>query len=211
MAKKASSVRATDTSGKILIPEYRTASGRVVHLTFDDGPHPTQTDRILKTLDKYHIKATFFLVGQNVANNPNVVKRVAAAGHRIGNHTYTHANLVRLTATEVRSQIERTGKLLAAYLGDDKLFRPPYGSHNAVVDRVMRDLGYRMVLWNVDTLDWDKRYQPDKWMQHGIDQIRARDNSTVLNHDIHKTTADHLGDFIARIKALGTTNFELVA
>ena len=76
MAKKTSSVGSTDTSGKALIPEYRTSSGRTVCLTFDDGPHPVQTDRVLKTLAKYGIKATFFMVGQNVAANPNVVKEL---------------------------------------------------------------------------------------------------------------------------------------
>lgn len=211
MSKQPTRIGATASRNTTLIPEYRTASGRVVHLTLDDGPHPTQTDRILKTLANQHIKATFFMVGQNVERNMPVVKRVAAAGHKIGNHTYSHANLVRLSSAEIKSQIQRTDKLLAPYLGDDKLFRPPYGSHNRQVDAIIAELGYRTILWNVDTLDWDKRYQPDKWVQHGIDQIRVRDYSTVLNHDIHKTTADNLNAFITRIKELGVSDFELVA
>jgi peptidoglycan/xylan/chitin deacetylase (PgdA/CDA1 family) len=137
------------------------------------------------------------------------VKNIAAAGHRIGNHTFSPPDLSKLPAREIRTELSRTEKLIAPYLGKDRLYRPPYGSHDAKVDSIAAKLGYRLILWNVDTLDWNKNYQPTKWVQHGLDQIRARDISTVLNHDIHRTTAANLDKFISRIKALGPVKFQL--
>ena len=107
----------------------------------------------------------------------------------------------------IDTEIARTHDIIADYLGRDWIFRPPYGAHNARVDKVVAELGYRLVLWNVDTLDWSAKYQPDKWVLHGIDQIRARDQSRVLNHDIHETTADNLEMFIERIKEIGGVTF----
>ena len=114
----------------------------------------------------------------------------------------------KLSEAQIVNEIERTHTLIESYLGDDPMFRPPYGAHNALVNKVATDFGYRVVLWNVDTLDWDKEYQPDKWVQHGIDQIRNRDNSTVLTHDIHKTTSDYYDAFIRRIRDIGDVIFE---
>ena len=92
-----------------------------------------------------------------------------------------------------------------------KLFRPPYGAHNAAVDDVAADLGYRLVLWSVDTIDWSANYKPDKWVQHGINQIKARKSSVVLNHDIHRTTAGNLDLFIQKIKAISGAKFKLAS
>ena len=75
------------------------------------------------------------------------------------------------------------------------------------MDQVSQKMKYKTELWNVDTLDWKKTYQPDRWVQHGIDQIRDRDNSLVLMHDIHKTTVGNLDDFITRIKSIGNVKF----
>lgn len=210
MAKLASRKqgRAHRKAGKTIVPVYATSTEKEVWLSFDDGPDSTQTDRVLKTLDKFAIKATFFVVGRNAANYKQLVKGAFDQGHRIGNHSYTHADLARLTETQIRDEIQRTEDVISDYIGREKIFRPPFGSHNAIVDRVVQQLGYRLVLWNVDTLDWDPNYQPDKWAQHGLDQIRARDKSKVLNHDIHKTTADHLEMFINRIKTIGNVTFK---
>jgi len=171
-------------------------------------PHPKQTGRVLKTLDKFGVKATFFVVGENAGKQRRLVKKAFDAGHRIGNHSFTHPDLTKLGDDEIRSEIARTHDIISDYLGRDWIFRPPYGAHNARVDKVVAALGYRSVLWNVDTLDWSAKYQPDKWVQHRIDQIRARDQSRVLNHDIHETTADNLEMFIERIKEIGGVTFK---
>jgi peptidoglycan-N-acetylglucosamine deacetylase len=190
-----------------LIPRYAAAGAKRVWLTFDDGPHPRHTVRVLGTLAAHGIKATFFVMGRNCAANMNVLAKVADGGHRIGNHTYTHPELTRLSEARIRDEIRRTEALISRYIHGPKLMRPPYGAHNALVDRVVRGLGYRLVIWNVDTVDWNRAYQPTRWVTHGINQIRARTSSVVLNHDIQGTTADHLDTFIRRIKALGNVTF----
>jgi peptidoglycan-N-acetylglucosamine deacetylase len=190
-----------------IVPKYAAAGRRTVFLTFDDGPHPRNTPRVLNTLAAHGIKAAFFMIGGNCKQHPNIVAEVAAAGHRIGNHTYTHPDLTRRSESRIRSEIRRTETLIERYVHGQKLLRPPYGSHNGLVDRVIAELGYRIVLWNVDTVDWSRKYQPTRWIQHGIDQIRARSRSVVLNHDIQRTTANNLDTFIRRIKALGNVSF----
>jgi peptidoglycan/xylan/chitin deacetylase (PgdA/CDA1 family) len=159
-------------------------------------------------LESFNVKATFFVVGHNAQTLKRLVEKAFNAGHRIGNHSYTHADLTKLTEAQVKGEIKRTDDIIINYAGSDKIFRPPYGLHNATVDRVATQLGYRTVLWNVDTLDWNPQYQPDRWVQHGVDQIRSRDDSKVLNHDIHKTTADNLKMFIDRIKQIGAVVFK---
>src|SRR4051812_12128214 len=159
---------------QVLTPRYETArAAKKVWLTLDDGPHPRNTQAILEILDRHDIKATFFVVGRNVAAHGSLVQRAFQMGHRIGNHSYTHPKLTEMSESQVESELERTDRLIAEYTGDEKVFRPPYGLHNAMVDRVAARLGYRVVLWNVDTQDWNRRYQPDRWVQHGLDQIRA--------------------------------------
>jgi peptidoglycan/xylan/chitin deacetylase (PgdA/CDA1 family) len=192
----------------VLIPKYGIASTKHIWMTLDDGPHPTQTDRILKVLDSHRVKVTFFVVGENVFNGRAIIQRAFDAGHRIGNHSYSHPDLTKLDEQEISDQLTRTDALIQEFAGREKVFRPPYGAHNAVVDRVARNLGYRVVFWNVDTLDWDKQYQPDGWMQHGLDQIRKRDSCIVLNHDIHRSTADYYDMFLNRISILGQIVFE---
>ncbi len=192
----------------IIIPKYSTRARKKIWLTFDDGPHPKNTDVVLSTLDKLKIKATFFVVGENAKKLATVVKRVFDAGHRIGNHSFTHPDLTKLTAARVREEIQKTEDLILPYLGTEKLFRPPYGAHNAMVDGVIKQLGYRSIFWTVDTLDWDAKYQPKKWIEHGLEQIKSRDDCRVLNHDIHKTTSDNLGTFIEQINKIGNAGFE---
>jgi peptidoglycan-N-acetylglucosamine deacetylase len=189
----------------------RTSDRKTVFLTFDDGPHEKQTDRVVRTLSDHKINATFFVVGQNAAAFPEIVSRVAAGGHRIGNHSYSHPDLTKLSAEEIESETMKTEKLIAPYLGKEKLLRPPYGARNSLVDRVAKDLGYQLCFWNVDTLDWNESYRPDGWVSHGVAQFKGRDKTIVLNHDVHETTADHLDLFISEIIALGPTRFDIVA
>lgn len=132
-------------------------AGKYIALTFDDGPHETQTDEILAVLERYGVTATFFPIGENIALHPEVTRRVCEAGHEIGNHTYTHATVSKLSDEALRKEIEDTAALLREQCGiTPVLFRPPGGdiSENAV--RIVNELGYRYVLWSwrVDTRDW---------------------------------------------------------
>jgi peptidoglycan/xylan/chitin deacetylase (PgdA/CDA1 family) len=196
------------TRASVVKPVYAAAAAtRHVWLTFDDGPHPTNTDKVLATLAQHGIKATFFVVGENVKSRKAVVQRAFDAGHRIGNHSYSHPNLTTLSAVQVRDQIVKTEALIGSLLGKAKLFRPPYGAHNARVDQLISAHGYRSIFWNVDTEDWNKKYQPTGWITRGLNQIKVRDDCRVLNHDIHATTAANLATFIQRIKQLGNVTF----
>jgi peptidoglycan/xylan/chitin deacetylase (PgdA/CDA1 family) len=182
-----------------------------VWLTFDDGPSAVHTKKVLSVLSAHQIKAVFFMIGRNCKIYPDTVKLVADAGHRIGNHTYNHKKLTALTKAQIRDEIIRTEALIAPYMHGRKLFRPPYGAHNALVDDVAAELGYRTVIWNVDTVDWNADFRPDKWVQHGISQIKARQNSVVLNHDIYRSTAGNLDLFIQKIKAISGAKFQLAS
>ncbi len=192
-------------------PKYRVAGVRSVWLTFDDGPKPGSTTKILDVLSAHGITAVFFVIGKQAALYPEILKRIAREGHRIGNHTYGHPKLTTLTRAKVKDEIVRTEQLIKPYMARPKLFRPPYGAHNALVDEVVAGLGYRTIIWNVDTVDWNAAYRPSKWVQHGLNQVRARSDSVVLNHDIYKSTADNLDLFIRRIKALGNVRFRKAA
>jgi peptidoglycan-N-acetylglucosamine deacetylase len=192
----------------MIVLQNAAAATRNIWLTFDDGPHPSVTERILQKLEKFNISATFFVVGRNARRLESLVQEAFAAGHRIGNHSYTHADLTKMTMVEIREEIQRTDDIISKYSQGEKIFRPPFGLHNAMVERVAVQLGYRMLLWNVDTLDWDKNFQPDRWIEHGLKQIRLRNNSKVLNHDICSTTADNLEAFIGRMKQLQNVMFK---
>lgn len=212
MVRKAKKVARPVSRRSVAVkPRYRVAGARSVWLTFDDGPKPATTAKILDVLSAHGITAVFFVIGKQAALHPEIIKRIAREGHRIGNHTYGHPKLTTLTRAQVKSELQRTEALIKPYVTGRKLFRPPYGAHNAMVDDVVASLGYRTVIWNVDTVDWNRAYQPAKWVQHGLNQIRARSDSVVLNHDIWKSTADNLDLFIRRIKALGNVRFRKAA
>jgi peptidoglycan-N-acetylglucosamine deacetylase len=210
-ASSSSSSKLRERRDDVFVPEYqRAAAGttKSIWLTFDDGPHSKHTETVLKTLERYKIRATFFVLGENAKRQVRLVRTAFQAGHRIGNHSFSHRDMSRLSESEIRNEFKRTEDVIGAYLGREKLFRPPYGAHNASVDRVAVELGYRTILWNVDTLDWNPRYQPDRWVQHGIDQIRVRDSCRVLAHDIHRSTAENVELLVQRIRALGKVTFK---
>jgi peptidoglycan/xylan/chitin deacetylase (PgdA/CDA1 family) len=190
-------------------PQGARIATRRVWLTFDDGPHPHHTKTILDALKDKGISATFFVLGTSVKRvGKALLQRIRKEGHRIGNHSCSHVDLRKLSVKEVRKEIMSAETLIADLLGSEKLFRPPYGASNATVDQAIKELGYLKILWNVDTLDWSPAYQPDLWVQYGILQIRQRVSSVVLAHDVHKSTADHIADFIQRIERIGFVNIE---
>jgi peptidoglycan/xylan/chitin deacetylase (PgdA/CDA1 family) len=181
---------------------------RVVWLTFDDGPEPGATDRVLETLERFGIKATFFVIGQQVRRSPALLKETAAAGHRIGNHTETHPHLTELDDAAVEGEIVSTGEVVGDLLGLDRLFRPPFGDRNRRVNRIIRKCGYRSLLWNISTGDWNPVRQPSAWMKWGLRGVRRRAApSVVLMHDNRPTTADHLPVFIEQLTEIEGLRF----
>ncbi|WP_340688021.1 polysaccharide deacetylase family protein [Amycolatopsis coloradensis] len=126
-----------------------------IALTFDDGPHPPYTGRILDILESYGVCATFFCVGLNAGARGEDLRRMAEQGHGVGNHTWSHPYLPDLSATELTDQLNRTGDVIADAFGTvPAFFRPPYGSRTPAVLRSLTNLGARLALWDVDTEDW---------------------------------------------------------
>jgi len=131
-------------------------------LTFDDGPNPTWTPHLLEILAQHRVHATFFMVGRFAQSEPDLVRRVAAAGHLIGNHTWSHPNLARSSARLIREELTRTSDTLEEILGRPiAFFRPPYGARRPLALRAARELGMTPVTWNAMTSDWSDP-QPDR-------------------------------------------------
>lgn len=183
---------------------------REIAFTFDDGPNPKTTPKLLGILAKHNIKAVFFVLGEKIATpeGRQIVERAHREGHLIGNHSHSHPNLKKLSEQQIRSEITRTHDLICECVSGCKIFRPPYGAINSMVNKVLRDLDYDSVMWNVDTLDW-KLKTNGAWVEHGMTQIKNREDSLVLMHDIHPTTVNNVENLIARIKKLPNTSFTL--
>lgn len=130
--------------------------GNMVALTFDDGPGP-DTESVLEELQREHAHATFFVVGQAAKDDPAMVKRLYAAGMQIGNHTWTHAQLTRLTAKEQRSQLQQTQDEINSIIGiRPRFYRPPYWAWNDTTAQQASALGMIGTLFSIDTQDWER-------------------------------------------------------
>ena len=137
---------------------HGTREEKRIAISFDDGPHPTFTPQILALLEKYDVKATFFMIGCNVALYPSVAKAVSQAGHEIGNHTYTHPHMRQISPEGLQEEVKKTEEALGA-IGIEKprLFRPPEGFRSDEQVRALEDFGYQTVVWSLDTKDWQGR------------------------------------------------------
>jgi peptidoglycan/xylan/chitin deacetylase (PgdA/CDA1 family) len=126
-------------------------------LTFDDGPNAMWTPRLLDILAKHQARATFFLLGSRATAQPDLVRRIATAGHTIGNHSWSHPNLARTRSSRVREELGQTNETLQQITGAPvKFFRPPFGARRPAVFRIARELGLEPVLWNAMTSDWSE-------------------------------------------------------
>ena len=170
--------------------------------TFDDGPSEKLTPRLLDLLAQHHIHATFFVIGENVAQHPEIVKRAAREGHEIGNHSWSHPNLAKMSDENVRNQIKRTEEVISGAVGARPvLLRPPYGSLTARQKRFIHDeLGYEIVLWDVDPYDW-KRPGPTVVTNRILKETRP--GSIVLSHDIHPGTIEAMPATLSELEAKG--------
>ncbi len=163
--------------------------GPYIALTFDDGPHGTLTPKLLDLLSAHHMKATFFVVGQNAADHPDILRRAIREGHEIANHSWSHPNLAKMPDEAVRRELQKTDDAIAAAIGKrPTLLRPPYGSITAHQKRWINDeFGYRIIIWDVDPLDW-KRPGPSVVCNRILKETHA--GSIVLAHDIHPPTIE---------------------
>jgi peptidoglycan/xylan/chitin deacetylase (PgdA/CDA1 family) len=163
--------------------------GPYIALTFDDGPNATLTPKLLELLAARHLKATFFVIGQNAADHPEILKRAVREGHEIGNHSWSHPNFGKMSDDAVRRELQKTDDAITAAIGKrPTLLRPPYGSITAHEKKWIHDeFGYRIILWDVDPLDW-KRPGPSVVTARILKETKA--GSIVLSHDIHPPTIE---------------------
>ena len=180
------------------------ASKPMVALTFDDGPGKYE-DRILAAFQKYGGKGTFFFVGTQAEKYPSVVKRVAEAGHEVGNHSYKHENLPKLSQAGASQSLAKANEILRKLSGQSvSLVRPPYGATSASVKAALQSQGQPSILWSIDTLDWKTRNSKstiNTVLQH------VKDGDVILMHSIYSQSADAAE---ALIPALQERGFQLV-
>ena len=174
-----------------------TAGQNCIALTFDDGPHPTLTPRLLETLAELHVQATFFLVGNRVAQWPEIATAIHQGGHEIGNHSWSHANLTQLDSPAVQREISRTDEIILSATGvRPDIIRLPYDGSSA---RVLSLIDRPVIFWDIDTLDWKNPSVPAIVSAAG----RASSGSIVLMHDIHSATVNSVRGIVENLRARG--------
>ena len=145
-------------SAEVRVYRSVTTEKKQIALTFDDGPHPALTPRILEILAKYNVPATFFMVGQNVLNYPNAARAVIDAGHEVGNHTFTHPHIANLNEKAIFEEIGKCEDALEELCEyRPHLLRTPQGALTQSLERCLLDDDYILVLWSLDTRDWENK------------------------------------------------------
>jgi len=171
---------------------------KLIALTFDDGPRRSTTTRLLDGLAERGVKATFFLIGCQIADNEDVVRRMDREGHQIGIHTFDHVQLTELNQADFDTQVGTTRTLLKDLLGhNDFLLRPPFGKWD---EGVRTRAGCPIILWSIDPEDWD-----DKNTARVVEEVvsQARDGSIILLHDIYAQSVDAALQIVDRLHAEG--------
>ena len=171
---------------------------KVVALTFDDGPDGNTTPQALDILAKYKIKATFFVQGKNIAGNEAILKRMQSEGHEVGNHSWNHPILTKLSLEDAKKQLTDTEDAITKVLGkSSKLMRPPYG---AISDDIRNSLDLRFIMWDVDSLDWKSKNEAAILTEI---QHQTSDGAIILMHDIHQPSVNSLPKVIEYLQGQG--------
>ncbi len=169
-----------------------------VALTFDDGPHPQFTPEMLEVLQECDVPATFFLLGEEVEKYPEIVKQIQEDGHLIGNHSYKHEQLSKLTMEQACAQVNRTNKLICDITGTYPSYvRPPFGDWHEKLDC---QINMVEVLWDVDTLDWSSQNHAgivNKVLKN------VKENDIILMHDGYETSVTAAKEIIETLKKQG--------
>ncbi|HEU5028818.1 MAG TPA: polysaccharide deacetylase family protein [Spirillospora sp.] len=181
-------------------PRVDCLRAKCVALTFDDGPAES-TGRLLDILAAHHVRATFFIVGEQAAKFPELVRREHEAGHQIADHSYTHADLGRASTKKIMSELTRTQEAIRRASGfTPTMLRPPYGSLSKRLTAITTRMGLAQVLWTVDPLDWE--HHDTKYVERRV--LKAvRPGYIVLMHDIHPTTVAAVPTIIEKLAAQG--------
>ncbi|MGL4912915.1 MAG: polysaccharide deacetylase family protein [Romboutsia sp.] len=181
---------------------------KVIALTFDDGPDDTFTPQVLDILKKYNVKATFFVVGENVGWNPEILKREYEEGHEIGNHTFTHINVSKRGYTDIDKEITDTQNAIKKVIGEEpKLFRPPYRAISKEMCSIVKDKDMNIVLWsNLDPRDWSN---PGVYYIVNTITSKVQNGNIILLHDYNTVrnsksqTIQALELLIPKLKEMG--------
>lgn len=184
------------------LPKESEEEPKKIALTFDDGPHPVYTEQMLEVLDENHVPATFFLLGQNIEGQEEVVKEIAEKGHLIGNHTYHHVQITGMSTEQAYEEIDQTSRLIEELTGKGTEYvRPPFGTWNTGLES---ELDLIPVMWTIDTKDWTTE-NVDAIVNHVVKN--AGENDIILMHDSYKSTVEATERIIKLLKAEG---FEFV-
>ena len=177
-----------------------TTGNKVIALTFDDGPGP-YTAHLLDILDQYGAKATFFLIGSKVSGQASVVRSIQARGHQLGNHSWSHPELPKLSVGQIAGEIDRTNEAIRQATGvKPSILRPPYGAVNGVVLEQLRLRNMSSILWSVDTRDWADR---NSQIVCSRAVAGARPGAVILMHDIHQTSVNAVPCILSSLKQQG--------
>lgn len=181
-----------------------TETVKKVALTFDDGPHPRYTEKILDILSEYGVKATFFIIGKNAENYPEAMKKIAETDCEIGNHTYSHARLDRLNRKDAENEIKKCEDIIYSVTGKrPSVLRPPHGFVSENFSDIASSMQYNVVLWSIDTLDWSLT-PSDTIYTNVMKDLKGGD--IILMHDYvsgGNTTCDALRKIIPRLLSEG--------
>ncbi len=169
-----------DTKNKLTFSSHKTGK-KWIALTYDDGPNPNLTPKLMEYLTANNVPATFYMLGEMVKAHPDLVKALADSGFELANHTYSHPDLRKQSPEKILKELQDTHDLIKEASGVDVLtMRPPYGARNSKVDEVCEKMGYKIILWDVDTEDWRNR-STDAMLSTIIKQ--TGDGSIILMHD----------------------------
>ena len=181
---------------------------KIVALTFDDGPHRKYTDEVLAILRMNNIKATFFVVGKNVEESPDVVKLTYAEGHVIGNHSYSHPYLSSLSGDEIETELTKTNGIINRVIGVSPfLFRPPYGSCSPKTARIARNLDFKTIMWSAD-YRMDLITASEKIANEIVSHVRS--GAIILLHDGGGNRENVVEALPIIIRALRNDGYEFV-
>lgn len=151
-----------------------------IYLTFDDGPIPEITEWVLEELKKHNAKATFFCIGHNMEKHPEILEKVINDGHSVGNHTFNHLNGWKTSTKEyIENSIQWS--VVSGQSPNGKLFRPPYGKIKSSQSKKLRQLGYKIIMWDVLSADYDTAISPEKCLENVLKNVTS--GSIIVFHD----------------------------
>jgi peptidoglycan/xylan/chitin deacetylase (PgdA/CDA1 family) len=182
----------------------RTSSARKIALTFDDGPNPAATPRLLELFERYSVRATFFVIGKFASACPDLVREISARGHALGNHTHTHPNLFLELRAGIREELARCQDAVAAAVHGEapRWMRPPYGYRNPLLDAEARRAGMQVVLWS--KICWDWKPQPPQRLVDRLASVarteRTHGDVVVLHDGDHRTLGADRAHVVAALE-----------